>query len=291
MADKKGRPRFAVMFPDDLQEYIAEHREGSYQLVDVRQPEEYEGFHLPGARLIPLPLLAETMKQLDRNSDTIVYCSVGGRSMMAAQFLAVRGFGRVFHLQGGIEAWEQGTAASLPELHLRFIRGDESAIEAASIAYRFETGLEQFYRRALEQSTIVEVRDLLEKLASAEESHKKSLVRLLDSLGPGPGASKPADSLSQLDPAEKNDWIIEGGLDADDFLARSDNYFNSARNCLELAIMIEVHGLDLYLRMANTCLDAAAKELLYRLSEEEKTHLNSLADLSAKIGRKQAGQD
>ncbi|MGO9417557.1 MAG: rhodanese-like domain-containing protein, partial [Syntrophobacteraceae bacterium] len=41
-----------VIFPEDLQLYIAEHREGTYQLIDVRQPEEYEQSHLPGARLV-----------------------------------------------------------------------------------------------------------------------------------------------------------------------------------------------------------------------------------------------
>ena len=50
-------------------------------------------------------------------------------------------------------------------------------------------------------------------------------------------------------------------------------------------MMIEIQALDLYLRMAQTCADAAAKELFHRLGEEEKAHLNSLADLSAKIGR------
>ena len=89
---------------------------------------------------------------------------------MAAHFLAVRGFNRVFQLQGGIEAWEHRTAASPPELHLQFIRGDESAIEAATIACRFETGLEQFYRTAVETSRIAEVRDLLEKLSGLRKA-------------------------------------------------------------------------------------------------------------------------
>ncbi len=284
MAEHKTPSGVVVLFPDDLQKYIAEHREGTYQLIDIRQPEEYQEFHLPGSRLIPLPLLAESMKELDRTSDIIIYCAVGGRSLMAAHFLAVRGFDRVFQLQGGIEAWEHGTAASPPELHLRFIRGDESAIEAAVIACRFETGLEQFYSRALEASSIAEVRDLMEELIKAEESHKRNLLRLLESLGAPPGACGPPGGPMRLKPA-KSSQVMEGGLEIDDFLARSDDYLKSARDCLELAIMIEVHGLDLYLRMAQTCADAAAKELFYRLGEEEKAHLNSLADLGAKIGR------
>lgn len=273
MTNDENPSGVAVIFPEDLQIYIAEHREGSYQLIDVRQPEEYEKSHLPGSELIPLPVLVDSIKALDNTRDLIIYCAVGGRSLMAAHFLARRGFNRVFHLQGGIEAWEHRTAASPPELHLQFMRGDESAMEAATIACRFETGLEQFYRTAVEMSRIAEVRDLLGNLLRAEESHKQNLLRLLESLG------------SQLEAPCAPGGLMEGGLKIDDFLSRNDYYMKSAPDCLELAIMIEVQALDLYLRMARTCADAAAKELFHRLGEEEKAHLNSLADLSAKIGR------
>ena len=273
MANNK-RPRgFTVMFPDDLEEYIAEHREGTYQLIDVRQPEEHEEFHLPGSRLIPLPLLVESMKKLDRTSDTILYCSVGGRSLMAAQFLAVRGFQRVFQLQGGIEAWEERTATGSPELHLQFIRGDESAIEAAEIAYRFETGLEEFHRAASARSQVPEVRDLLEKLIGAEESHRLKLLRLLESLGGAPEA------------AGASEGLMEGGFKIGDFLARNGDYLKSDKGCLELAMMIEVQALDLYLRMAQTCSDAEAKKVFYGLGDEEKAHLGLLAELGARIGQ------
>ena len=275
MAKDKGSEGVVErIFPEDLQLYVAAHREGTYQLIDVRQPEEYEQSHLPGSRLIPLPLLADSLEQLDRTSDLIIYCSVGGRSRMAAHFLARRGFHHVLHLEGGIEAWEHGTAANTPELHLKFMRGDESALEAAMIACMLEAGLEQFYRTALDRSTIAGVRHLLEKLLSAEESHKHSLLGLLESLGAGP------------DPPCAPDGLMEGGLKIDDFLARSDDYLESAQDCLELAMMIEVQALDLYLRMAQTYTDAPAKELYHRLCEDEKAHLNWLADLSAKIGRR-----
>ncbi len=149
MAPDRNPSEVAVIFPEDFEVYIAGHREGTYQLIDVRQPEEYEQFHLPGSGLIPLPPLSDSTEGLDRARDLIIYCAVGGRSRMAAHFLARRGFTRVFHLQGGIEAWELRTAVSPPELHLQFVRGDESAIEAATIACRFETGIEQFYRAVI----------------------------------------------------------------------------------------------------------------------------------------------
>ena len=45
----------------------------SYNLVDVRQPGEYEGGHLPGARLIPIAELGDRLHELDRGKPTITY--------------------------------------------------------------------------------------------------------------------------------------------------------------------------------------------------------------------------
>lgn len=259
--------KFQVLFPDDLKEYMDRHREGSYLLLDVRQPEEYEESHLPGSTLIPLPLLPGSLGKLDRKKDTIVYCSMGGRSTAAAQFLAVRGFEHLFHLQGGLDAWEDATAASPVDFHLEFIRGNESAEDAARIAYRMENGLEQFHRAAMDRTGSVEVRNLLRKLVAAEESHKHKLLELLQSLGSGPEAEAAGDHR------------MEGGNDIHEFLDRNVHYMQSPQGCLELAMMIETQALDLYLRMARACGDSSAGEVFFRIGDEEKTHLNALGEL------------
>ncbi|MBA4393313.1 MAG: hypothetical protein C0407_07150 [Desulfobacca sp.] len=58
---------------EEVRNYITRHLEGTYDLIDVRQPGEYEKAHLPGARLIPLSDLANSLDQLDRGKPTIVY--------------------------------------------------------------------------------------------------------------------------------------------------------------------------------------------------------------------------
>jgi sulfur-carrier protein adenylyltransferase/sulfurtransferase len=58
---------------DGLKQYMAQHREGTYALIDVRQPGEYEKEHIPGALLIPLPELGNRLKELDPGKPTIVY--------------------------------------------------------------------------------------------------------------------------------------------------------------------------------------------------------------------------
>jgi rhodanese-related sulfurtransferase len=44
-----------------------------FNLIDVRQPGEYEAGHLPGARLIPMAELDQRLGELDRDKPTLVY--------------------------------------------------------------------------------------------------------------------------------------------------------------------------------------------------------------------------
>jgi len=49
------------------------HREGTYTLLDVRQPAEYEKGRIPGAKLVPLPELADRLLELDPDTPVIAY--------------------------------------------------------------------------------------------------------------------------------------------------------------------------------------------------------------------------
>jgi len=58
---------------EKVREFLRERKPQEYNLVDVRQPQEYETGHLPGAHLIPLGELEGKMKELDPNKPTIAY--------------------------------------------------------------------------------------------------------------------------------------------------------------------------------------------------------------------------
>jgi rhodanese-related sulfurtransferase len=59
--------------PGEVREFIDKHKEGTYTLLDVRQPGEYEKDHIPGATLVPLPQLHDALEKLDREKPVIVY--------------------------------------------------------------------------------------------------------------------------------------------------------------------------------------------------------------------------
>ncbi len=60
--------------PEQAREWMAARAEGSYTLLDVRQPREYEeAGHLPGALLIPLPELPDRLGELDPALPVLAY--------------------------------------------------------------------------------------------------------------------------------------------------------------------------------------------------------------------------
>jgi sulfur-carrier protein adenylyltransferase/sulfurtransferase len=59
--------------PEEAKALMAGWPEGSYTLLDVRQPGEYEKEHLAGAKLVPMAALPESLKDLDPEKPVIVY--------------------------------------------------------------------------------------------------------------------------------------------------------------------------------------------------------------------------
>jgi rhodanese-related sulfurtransferase len=61
------------MDTEEAKAYMAEHEEGTFTLLDVRQPGEYENSRIPGATLIPLPELVDRLGELDPDKPVIPY--------------------------------------------------------------------------------------------------------------------------------------------------------------------------------------------------------------------------
>ena len=156
----------------EAKNYMRHMAADAFTLLDVRQPEEYESEHLPGAKLISLPELASRMPELDAQKPTIVYCAIGGRSRVAAQVLAAKGFREVFNLTGGIKAWSSGKAVGPQDLGLGLFSGKEAPAETLVVAYALEQGLFEFYQSMVPKVTNENARHLFGKLAAIEVKHQ-----------------------------------------------------------------------------------------------------------------------
>jgi rhodanese-related sulfurtransferase len=84
--------------------------DGGAVLLDVREPEEWEAGHAPGAIHIPLGLLPDQMADMAAQGRIVVVCRSGHRSALATEWLATAGFDAA-NLVGGMQEWAH---AALP---------------------------------------------------------------------------------------------------------------------------------------------------------------------------------
>lgn len=76
------------------------------QVVDVREPWEYEKVHIEGVRLIPLGEIEERYRELDAAKPVLCVCAGGVRSERAARFLLSQGFSDVTNMAEGMKGWQ-----------------------------------------------------------------------------------------------------------------------------------------------------------------------------------------
>jgi rhodanese-related sulfurtransferase len=87
----------------DLETFAAAHEEGA-TVLDVRNPDEYQTAHVPGAVLIPLPELAARQDEIPEADPLYVICAAGGRSLTATKALVDAGY-RAVSVAGGTNGW------------------------------------------------------------------------------------------------------------------------------------------------------------------------------------------
>jgi sulfur-carrier protein adenylyltransferase/sulfurtransferase len=96
-------------------ELDARRRRGDdLDLVDVREPHEWDIGRIEGARLAPLSSFTEALSTFDSARDVVVYCKSGMRSAKAARQLQAAGYRRVWNLAGGILRWSEEIDPSVP---------------------------------------------------------------------------------------------------------------------------------------------------------------------------------
>ena len=85
-----------------------------FELIDVREPHEFEIAKIPGAKLIPLGSLPARVSELDSSRPIVLHCHHGQRSMRALEFLHQAGFRKLKNLRGGIDAWSKQVDPTVP---------------------------------------------------------------------------------------------------------------------------------------------------------------------------------
>ena len=102
-----AQPAAAVPTHVSVQEAAKLHTDGAY-ILDVREPSEWNEFHMPDSTLIPLGQLSGRVSELPKDRPIVVVCRSGNRSQIGRDALLQAGFTNVTSMDGGLTSWRAG---------------------------------------------------------------------------------------------------------------------------------------------------------------------------------------
>ena len=260
---------------DKVRGFFARHHPEDYQLLDVRQLQQYGVEHLPGSLCIPAEDLPTSLDKLSTDKPTIVYCDQGALSRVAAQVLVKSGFSDVHVLQGGLHAWQYGVSAGLPhQLYPPLVKAAK-AEEQAVLAWAMEENARRFYQAMVDTLDDADVAALFAELAEAENHHKATLKALWEALAGCPaGEDFAASSSSSV-------GVMEGGIALDEALQWAKQ--SSTAQILNFAMAMELSAYDHYLYLQRNSDNPDSERLFEVMADEERHHLRELGQSLEKI--------
>jgi len=265
--------KIKTLAPSEVQAILDKDKKGDFLLLDVRQPEEYEAGHIPGAMLIPLGELEARQEELERDKKIITYCRSGRRSMAAAIALCDLGFEDVHHLEGGILNWHNETIGGMPEARPELVTEAADVKDILMLAIKLEKGSWDFYLAAKKKAASPQAKERFQILANAENGHMQRLweraITLLEK-----GALPPLEKLKQELKVEH----MEGGIEISPALAKVTEKFSDEMEVLEIALEKEYMSYDFYKRVSALVENSEAKALLHELALEERRHADKLLE-------------
>lgn len=117
--------------PTDLTRWLTA---GEAVVVDVREPAEFAGGHVPGAVSLPMSSLGTATLPAHGGMKLVLVCATGRRSGMSCAQVAARAEGPVYSLEGGLSAWRaaggpvEGTGRQVLPLDRQVLIGAGSVV-------------------------------------------------------------------------------------------------------------------------------------------------------------------
>jgi len=99
---------------EELQSWLADATRARPLVLDVREPWEQEVCLIPESLTIPMQQVPARLQELPADTDIVVVCHHGMRSLQVAGFLQQSGFERIYNLTGGIAAWADQVDPDMP---------------------------------------------------------------------------------------------------------------------------------------------------------------------------------
>ena len=153
---------------------------------------------------------------------------------------------------------------------LHLFTSAESPEEAVILGFSLEMGLRDFYLSMQLKASRESTKALFGKLADIEILHQEWLVELYKEIT--------GTALTITEFAEKiAEPAMEGGLTTEEYMQLYKVDLDSELEVLGMALAIEAQALDLYLRAAERSDNSKAKQILFHIADEERSHIARLS--------------
>ncbi len=101
---KRGVKGITSISTQELDNLLANKQDRLF--IDVREPHEFKGGHVPGMKNIPVGQISQRSSELPKDKEIVVMCHSGSRSMMAARTLKRLGYMKIVNVRGGMMSWK-----------------------------------------------------------------------------------------------------------------------------------------------------------------------------------------
>ncbi|MFP4226557.1 MAG: rhodanese-like domain-containing protein [Desulfobacterales bacterium] len=268
------------MTPAQYQAYLASKNEKDFLLVDVRQPQEYEQTHIPGASLMPLSDFESRLFELPSDKELIFYCKSGNRSQMAAMLADEAEITEkpIYHLAGGILAWTGKTVGHFPKV--KIFTSAASFEELLYTAMDMERGAERFYQHMRDQYSNYPFAKTFDQLSKVETAHARIIYDVYRKTADT--EPEPFDVFYE----KLEGKILEGGEGLEEMIPRLESIDSHVcASLMEIALNIEYAAYDLYRTAAADHVESReAADLFLNIAQAEKTHMRMIARALADCG-------
>jgi rhodanese-related sulfurtransferase/rubrerythrin len=262
--------------PEEVRTIIKEKSADKYDLLDVRQPSEYEQGHIPGAELIPLAELQSNLDRFQPDRMTIVYCRSGNRSRSGVGILNGGGLDYVYNMEGGILAYNGLVAAGPPEAGVFCFSEKMTPEQLIAMAWYIEDGSQQYFDFLNNITQDNEINANFINLIEHKMAHKKSLTQLYLKISGQTANENFPTSVLQRPPHR----VMAGCVSVSEAVNWSKN--KDISDILDLLIALEANTFDLYLKLGRRVESDRARKVFMELSEEEARHLEKLSSIFEK---------
>jgi rubrerythrin len=181
-------------------------------------------------------------------------------------------------MDGGINSYHGLVATGGPEAGMAWFPEGADTPQLTALAWLLEDGTEKFYAQACKHICREDAhRQLVSMLEAAEDAHKRRLMETCSALmGREPRDDFPEGLIEMPD-----EDYMEGGVKVSEALEWAEG--KEIREVIDLMMALEANAFDLYIRMSRR-VDDKSSEVFTSLAEEERTHLNRLAQALTALG-------